>query len=119
MSRLTEEQLAALANFQQLYGQRWRRELKKAWDTSTEHCFPQGAVLRQLRNSFGPAWLSAYRVGDECVGYLRQVIEIGPHVSWEIEAPDGGLMHFDLPTKTEARRRARLYKITLVEWSKV
>lgn len=115
MNRLTPEQQHALDTFRNLYSRRWRVELASAWAKGAEYQYPHGAYLRQIRNNFGPDWLAAYRPGDERVGYLRQVIATGPYISWEIEAPDGGRMHFDLPTKTEARRRAKMYKITLVE----
>jgi hypothetical protein len=57
-----EEQLAALHLFAKKYGRSWKRELSSKWADGTDTNEPQGALLRQVRNSFGPEWLMKTKI---------------------------------------------------------
>lgn len=57
----TGEQLAALQDFADRHPTNWREQLNDAWMNGRDACEPSGALLRQVRNHFGPSWLF-----DEC-----------------------------------------------------
>lgn len=57
MDHPNEEQLAALRRFARRHGQRWKHALRLAWETGRDENLHDGALLRQVRNQFGPAWL--------------------------------------------------------------
>ena len=51
------EQMAALRSFKEKYGRNWKTELMTAWLNGKDASEPNGHLLRQVRNQFGPAWL--------------------------------------------------------------
>jgi hypothetical protein len=53
----TADQLAAVAAFATRYGRTWRADLAAAWLNGRDAAEPDGHLLRQVRNRFGPAWL--------------------------------------------------------------
>lgn len=57
----TEEQLEALRSFKAKWGVQWKAELSSQWARGGEGggymSRPDGHLLHQLRNSFGPTWL--------------------------------------------------------------
>lgn len=55
------EQLAAIDRFAADHGRFWKRELRNAWVTGRDLKHPDGALLRQVRNRFGPSWLETYK----------------------------------------------------------
>jgi hypothetical protein len=56
---LTEEQEQALERFRHRYKD-WKDELRVAWYTGKDTSLQDGALLRQVRNTFGPLWLDDY-----------------------------------------------------------
>ena len=46
------------------YGRTWRNRLSNAWFDGSDAREPNGALLRQLRNQFGPRWLRRFRFKD-------------------------------------------------------
>lgn len=60
----TLEQLSALLAFSLKYGRTWRNRLSNAWFDGSDAREPNGALLRQLRNQFGPRWLRRFRFKD-------------------------------------------------------
>ena len=55
-----EEQSQALAGFAARYGAHWKRKLLDMWMNGTDASEPQGHLLRQVRNTYGPVWLQRY-----------------------------------------------------------
>lgn len=53
----TAEQARALLDFAARNGRSWRMKLNDAWATGRDAEWPDGALLRQVRNNLGPSWL--------------------------------------------------------------
>jgi len=61
-----DTQLECLFEIMETHGVKWRQVLLEAWQNGTDVNLPKkndGAYLRQLRNHFGPKWLS--EISDE------------------------------------------------------
>ncbi len=60
------EQLRAVVDFASAHmgtGQTWKEDLLQAWRTGTDDSFRDcGHLLRQVRNNFGPKWLSTFKL---------------------------------------------------------
>lgn len=56
----TPEQYLALARFHDKHGRNWKQKLNIAWSNGTDANEPDGALLRQVRNQFGPEWLAKW-----------------------------------------------------------
>ncbi len=54
---LTSDQEAALQRFADLCGRQWKSVLTGMWGKGSDIEGTDGALLRQVRNQFGPAWL--------------------------------------------------------------
>lgn len=52
-----QAQLAALQAFATKYGAQWKNKLEAAWAKGSDEREPDGALLRQVRNQYGPEWL--------------------------------------------------------------
>jgi hypothetical protein len=52
------EQLAAVAAYADKHGEFWKEDLQLDWMTGTDASRPSGHLLRQIRNQFGPKWLT-------------------------------------------------------------
>ena len=62
---LTADQLAALRTFAAANGRRWKSALRDCWASGNYNRYPGtvGApMLQQVRNTFGPSWLVAFRL---------------------------------------------------------
>jgi hypothetical protein len=57
----TPEQLEAILAFARSHGRYWKGELNDAWLSGADAREPNGHLLRQVRNQFGPLWLVNYR----------------------------------------------------------
>lgn len=62
------EQLEALKRFAKTAGRRWKQALRDAWmnggyDATTGEYID--GPLQQVRNSFGPSWLTRFKIPDE------------------------------------------------------
>lgn len=55
---LTQPQYNALENFKRRFGAEWKYELSSRWTTGRDVQCIDGALLRQIRNTLGPAWLA-------------------------------------------------------------
>lgn len=55
------EQLQALQAFADKKGRSWKQALSDAWMNGSDDREPNGHLLRQLRNQFGPSWLATYK----------------------------------------------------------
>lgn len=55
------EQLAAIEAFRVKNGRHWKERLSTAWATGRDEREPNGHLLRQVRNNFGPEWLQSYQ----------------------------------------------------------
>lgn len=60
----TPEQLAAVAAFALRHGLAWKEALASAWWNGSDCREPDGHLLRQVRNRYGPAWLESVEVGS-------------------------------------------------------
>ena len=58
--QLTEEQERALQDYKSTHGRYWKHNLKRDWLTGKDASRPNGHLLRQVRNQFGPKWLEGY-----------------------------------------------------------
>ena len=56
-NRPSLEQLAAVQEFANKYGRHWKRQLNFAWMDGADAREPNGHLLRQVRNNYGPEWL--------------------------------------------------------------
>lgn len=57
------EQLDALQRWAKQYGRTWKEALRDAWFHAGYRDFDgPSAPLQQLRNSFGPSWLTSYKL---------------------------------------------------------
>lgn len=112
----TEAQLAALARFQRRYGRIWKAHLRSLW--LSDQAYEDGALLRQLRNNFGPEWLNAYRPGDLQVGHAVKCYPRGQtKMAWVITDLDHRYLacRQGVKTKRELQAIARKLKITLLD----
>ena len=58
------DQLAAVAAYAARRGRTWRAELAAAWSTGRDTAEPDGHLLRQVRNTYGPTWLATVTLAD-------------------------------------------------------
>ena len=54
---LTLEQDQALRAFASKHGRTWKQALREAWMRGSD-----GGELRQIRNTFGPSWLTTFKL---------------------------------------------------------
>ena len=52
--QLTEEQERAIQKYREIYGDYWKACLLDDWLTGKDASRPNGHLLRQVRNQFGP-----------------------------------------------------------------
>jgi hypothetical protein len=55
---LTDEQRERLLKFKEQHGPHWKANLKDMWLRGTDASVPDGHLLRQIRNTYGPSWLT-------------------------------------------------------------
>jgi hypothetical protein len=58
------DQLAAVAAYAARHGRTWRADLAAAWSTGRDTAEPDGHLLRQVRNTYGPTWLATVTLAD-------------------------------------------------------
>jgi hypothetical protein len=61
----TPEQLQALQAFAKRHGFTWKHKLSTYWITGQDANEPDGGLLRQVRNEFGPSWLTRFSLPKE------------------------------------------------------
>lgn len=59
---MTPEQYAALRRYAEKHGRRWKSRLSSDWASGRDAEQPDGAYLRQIRNTLGPDWLTGFRM---------------------------------------------------------
>jgi len=59
-----DDQLTALKAYAEKYGSGWKSSLSTAWMTGKDCNEPDGHLLRQLRNRFGPSWLVKFNLEE-------------------------------------------------------
>ncbi len=62
MEEINEEQLAAIQAFAKKYGEHWKEALNIQWCNGKDTNEPDGHLLRQIRNNFGPDWLIEFNL---------------------------------------------------------
>lgn len=62
---LTTEQLAAIRTFASQHGRTWKSELNHIWQIGRYDSGDDSARLQQIRNSFGPTWLTRFKLHAE------------------------------------------------------
>jgi hypothetical protein len=60
----TPEQITALKQWAQEHGRKWKSKLREAWMTGDYGLFTGDTYLQQVRNTFGPSWLTRFRIGS-------------------------------------------------------
>lgn len=63
MNELTDAQYKALEAVYEHYGRLWKSRLRQSWETGKYTYFLQEyqSELQQIRNDFGPSWLTRFR----------------------------------------------------------
>lgn len=61
----TREQIIALQRYALKYGRTWKSKLSAAWANGGDEREPDGGLLRQVRNTFGPSWLMAFKFPED------------------------------------------------------
>lgn len=56
----TSAQIEALRGFAQRHGRNWKSKLKAAWAYGKYERHPDAYLLRQMRNTYGPKWLTRF-----------------------------------------------------------
>lgn len=59
LSGPSQKQLAALQRYATANGRNWKSALNNAWFSGKDEQEPDSALLRQVRNQFGPKWLTS------------------------------------------------------------
>ena len=67
MKDLREDQSAALAAYAREHGRCWKRDLLADWMSGRDADHPEGHLLRQVRNTFGPSWLKTFKLEQEAL----------------------------------------------------
>lgn len=60
MKQLNDEQMGRLRAYAEAKGHEWKYELNIEWMRGHDAELPDGHLLRQIRNQFGPLWLSQF-----------------------------------------------------------
>ncbi len=64
--KLTDEQMDALQQFAYRNGRTWKSQLNRAWMTGCYSEYEGGSqyasALQQVRNEFGPTWLTNFKL---------------------------------------------------------
>ena len=58
---LTLKQHQALKAYAEKHGRNWKSKLKEDWRMGRDEQHEGGGYLRQIRNIFGPVWLSKFK----------------------------------------------------------
>lgn len=58
---LTLEQLERLLEFKAEHGRYWKDTLRHMWMNGQDANQRDGGLLRQIRNNFGPTWLTKFK----------------------------------------------------------
>lgn len=61
----TVEQWEALKAWAATHGRCWKQALRDAWMDGDYGTFAEAGLLQQIRNTFGPHWLSAVDIKGE------------------------------------------------------
>jgi hypothetical protein len=56
----TPEQAQAIREWAAQTGRTWKSALREAWMTGDYGAFEKSNLLQQLRNQFGPTWLTRF-----------------------------------------------------------
>jgi hypothetical protein len=54
----TAEQIAVLHTWSSKHGRTWKSKLREAWMTGDYDGFEGSRYLQQIRNTFGPSWMT-------------------------------------------------------------
>ena len=58
---LNEEQRARLCKFRSDHPRDWKAHLANLWWNGKDANLPDGHLLRQIRNQYGPVWLNSLK----------------------------------------------------------
>jgi hypothetical protein len=61
-AQATEEEVAALVAFAGRNGRSWKEKLWTIWGNGRDYYEPEGQVLHQIRNNYGPSWLHDFKL---------------------------------------------------------
>lgn len=61
MNNPNPAQLQAIREYAARKGVIWKEHLLQAWMNGSDANEPDGHLLRQVRNEFGPVWLNQYK----------------------------------------------------------
>lgn len=89
----TAEQLAALTAFAVKHGRTWKSTLLAKWANGSDANEPNGGLLRQVRNAFGPSWLERFKLPESAPTSKPHVFDAypnGTHVEYHSPMAEGG-----------------------------
>lgn len=78
MRQPSPEQLRALRDYAAVYGPRWKSRLLQHWQNENLVCPSRPGdlpLLRQVRNQFGPSWLTRFRLEEVDQNSPREVMK--------------------------------------------
>ena len=58
LTKLSDEQTAALVRYTNQHGRCWKSALNNAWSTGIYSCGDNCSALQNVRNNLGPSWLA-------------------------------------------------------------
>ncbi len=66
MTTPTTSQILALQQFATLHGRTWKSMLRRRWERGDWMSDEPSCELQQVRNAFGPSWLTRFRFPADC-----------------------------------------------------
>ena len=78
---ISQIHLAALRYFAAQHGRFWKSRLRSMWWSGRDETLPNGALMRQIRNEYGPVWLESFVLSDaasfdaEIQEQAKQIVE--------------------------------------------
>lgn len=75
---LSLEQLDAILKFRTRHGRQWKNKLNAMWFNGDDARQPEAPFLRQIRNDFGPRWLSNFSFAGVLTEYKGWKLDLNP-----------------------------------------
>lgn len=112
--QLNSDQLDTLKQFSEENGRNWKSKLRELWSTGKDEHYKLsdgtavGAILRQVRNDFGPDWLGKVNLAAQTACTTFRDMEVGAHFDWIDDSRPGQNSYFTRCIKTGERTYSEL-----------
>lgn len=70
--KISNAQFQALKRWANRHGCCWRYRLKQYWARGVDGMFDDAGLLRQIRNDFGPVWLTQFKLDDPTTHHKKE-----------------------------------------------